>query len=349
MRLRARVQSPGCSAGFINSFSTGVRISKAPNEVVDMLNQLLGSIFEFLFPTSTSADRQNRFRAEIWSLRKLLRTALGGGVEKDIVAALESLANKRDQAERAVVVWVDLIEVLVQTQERRYGDRPGMGTIKKAEVKEVVRYLLRDERFEIPHVPEFLAPVVVEIAADWTIDAVVLTANRYGLWKEREPSGGPLQSGLSALRSWLSTALRPVSLAVAWVVARIWDLLKPKIPLPPEVLFALKAVEREGLIVEEKELVSQFSNLMQWIGTHRKQLTAMVELLFAVVQEAESYVSLSGPEKKAYATDLVLAVLDELGFSERTGLIFALVDSMLSSGIEVAVHLFNKRAVFSHQ
>jgi len=311
-----------------------------------MLNQFFGCIFEFFFPTSTSADRQNRFRAEIWSLRRLLRTALGGGVEKDIVAALESLAKKRDQAERAVVVWVDLIEILVQTQEQRYGDRPGMGAIKKAEVKEVVRYLLRGQHFEIPHVPEFLAPVVIEIAVDWTIDAVVLTANRYGLWKEKEPSAGPV---LSVLRSWLSAAFRPVSLAMAWFVARIWDLVRPRVQLRPEILFALKAVEREGLIVEEKELVSQFSNLMQWIGSHRKQLTAMVELLFAVVQEAESYVSLSGPQKKEYATDLILAVLDELGFSERTGLIFALVDSMLSSGIEVAVHLFNKRGVFSHQ
>ena len=312
-----------------------------------MLNQLLGSLFEFLCG-SGSAARQDRFRAEIWSLRRLLRTAVGGGVEKDIIAALESLAKKRYQAERAVVVWVDLIEVLVQTQEQRYGSKTGMGAIKKAEVKEVFRYLLRGQHFEIPHVPESFVPVVIEIAVDWTIDAVVLAANRCGLWKELEPSRAPVESALSVVARWLSTAFRPVSLAVAWVVAHIWDLVRPRVPLPPEVLSALKAVEREGLILEEKELISGFSNLMQGIGTHRKQLTAMVELLFAVVQEAEGYLSLSGPEKKAYATDLVLAVLDELGFSERAGLLFELVYSMVGSGVEVAVHLFNKRRVFKH-
>jgi hypothetical protein len=318
-----------------------------------MMNQLFDSLFEFLCTTHTyssgSTARRNKFRAEIWSLRRLLRVALGGGVEKEITAALESLAKKGDQVERAVVVWVDLIEVLVQTREQRYWPRRGLGTNKKAEVKEVVRYLLRGEHFELPHVPEFFAPVVVEIAADWTIDAVVLMANSYGLWKEPEPSGAPLQSGVSALRGWLSTTLRPVSLAVGSVVARIWDLVRPQVPLPPEVLSALKAVEREGLIVQEKELIVGFSNLMQWIGTHRRQLTAMVELVFAAVQETEGYLSLSGPEKKAYATDLVLAVVDELGFSEQTGLVFEFLESIASSGIEVAVHLFNKRAVFKHR
>jgi len=317
-----------------------------PNEVVEMLNQLVDFVFKSLCPVSRSTDRRNRFRADIWSLRKLLRTALGGGVEKDIVEVLESLAKKREQVERAVVVWVDLIEVLVQTQEQRYGDRPGMGAIKKAEVKEVVGYLLRGRHFEIPHVPEFFVPVVIEIAVDWTIDAVVLSANRYGLWKEEEPSAGPV---LSIFRRWLWAALRPLTLAIAWVVARIRDLVRPRVQLRPEVLPALQAVEREGLIVKEKDLITGFSNLMQWTGTHRKQLIAMVELLFEVVQEAEGYLSLSGPEKKAYASDLVLAVLDELGFSERTGLMFALVDSMVSSGIEVAVHLFNKRGVLRHR
>lgn len=318
-----------------------------------MLNQLPGSILQFLCTNrrcgSDSATRRNRFRTEIWNMRRLLRIALGGGgVEKDIIAALESLAKKRNQIERAIVVWVDLIEVLVQTAEQRYGPRSGLGTIKKAEVKEVVRYLLRGRTFEIPCAPEFLVPVVVELGADWVIDAVVLVANRYGLWKEQVPSSGSLESAFSVIRRWLSAAFRPVLLAVAWIVSRIWDLVRTRVRLRPEVLSALKAVEAEGLIVQERELITGFSDLIQWIGTHRKELIAMVELVFAGVQEAEGYLSLTGPEKKAYVTDLILAVLDELGFSERTGLLFALVDSMVSSGVEVAVHLFNKRGVFIH-
>jgi hypothetical protein len=247
------------------------------------------------------------------------------------------------------VVWIDLIEVLVQTKEQQYGPSRGLGATKKAEVKEVVWYLLRGQHFEIPQVPEFLVPVVIEIAADWVIDAVVLMANRYGLWTEREPSGGPLESMFSALRRWLSSVFRPVSLGLAWIVARTWDLVRARTQLSPQVLSAVKAVEREGLIIQEKQLIIEFSNLVNWIGTHQKQLIAMVELVFAVVQEAEGYFSLTGPEKKAYATDLLLAVLDELGFTERTGLLFDLVDSMVSSGIEAAVHLFNKRGVFRHR
>jgi hypothetical protein len=102
------------------------------------------------------------------------------------------------------------------------------------------------------------------------------------------------------------------------------------------------------LIIGEKGLITGFANLMQWIGAHRTELTAMVELVFAVVQDAEGYLSLSGPEKKAYSIELVLAVLGELGFGERAGLLFELVNFVVSSGVEAAVHLFNKRGVFRH-
>ena len=40
---------------------------------------------------------------------------------------------------RAVVAWVELIETLVQTEERRYGRQSRLGAVKKEEIKEVIR------------------------------------------------------------------------------------------------------------------------------------------------------------------------------------------------------------------
>src|ERR1041385_4569685 len=45
---------------------------------------------------------------------------------------------------------------------------------------------------------------------------------------------------------------------------------------------------------------------------------------------------------------VVLAALDELGFTQRTGLLFAILDSTIHTSIEGSVHLFNKRGLFSH-
>jgi len=89
--------------------------------------------------------------------------------------------------------------------------------------------------------------------------------------------------------------------------------------------------------------------VLEWISAHRAQLLAAFELAIVAVEEAEAYIQLSGPDKKAYAEKLILAVLDDLGFQERTGLLFALVNSLISSSIEATVSLFNKRGVFSHR
>src|SRR6185369_14193432 len=87
--------------------------------------------------------------------------------------------------QRAIVVWIDLVEVLIQNAERRYGATPGMGPMKAAEVKEVVRYFMRNRRLNIPDIPQFLQPVIIDLAVDWSVDVLVLIANRYGLWVEK--------------------------------------------------------------------------------------------------------------------------------------------------------------------
>jgi homoaconitase/3-isopropylmalate dehydratase large subunit len=74
----------------------------------------------------------------------------------------------------------------------------------------------------------------------------------------------------------------------------------------------------------------------------------LVEVTSAAVQQAEVYVSLTGAQKKAYARDLVLAALEELGFEQGTGLLFSIIDSTIQSSIEMSVNLFNKRGVFSN-
>lgn len=82
------------------------------------------------------------------------------------------------------------------------------------------------------------------------------------------------------------------------LIGIFWYALRARAPLSPEIQSALEAVEREGLIVGQKQLLSGAVDLMVWIGTHRKQLIAAVELVFSAVQEAEGFFTLSGSEKK---------------------------------------------------
>ena len=113
-----------------------------------------------------------------------------------------------------------------------------------------------------------------------------------------------------------------------------------------EVEAAVQAVERDGTLLHAGDLVAGAAQVIRWMSEHRAQLIAVFELVLGAVQQAEVFANLSGAEKKRYASSLVLAVLDDLGFHERTGLLFAIVNSLISASIESGVRLFNKRGVF---
>lgn len=298
-----------------------------------------------------SSSRRRRLRITILEVqvRRLLRVARSAGVDQDIVSALNALAARRHEIERAVVVWIDLIEVLVQTEERRYGPRAGLGPLKAAEVREALRYLLTRRRFELPGIPDYLQPLVIDTVVGWCVDAIVRVANRYGLWAEDVAAQRTFRMMLAQAWLMLRKLLRPIGVLVVRIYTAIRDGLHQRGILSPQVLAAVRAVEREGLITTQGDLITGAVNLLRWIANHRDQLVAGFEIVFAAVQEVEGYFALSGAEKRAYARDLVLAALDELGFKQRAGLLFGLIDSLIGGGIESAVHLFHKRGVFEHR
>ncbi|HYC89911.1 MAG TPA: hypothetical protein VEO54_11920 [Thermoanaerobaculia bacterium] len=293
------------------------------------------------------ASRREELRADIRAVRQLLRTAVADGLDKDLATALNFLARHGEAIRRAVIVWIDLIEVLVQDAERRYGGQPGKGALKAAEVKEVVRYLMRDRSFAIPDVPRHLQPVIIDLVVDWSIDVLVLMANRYGLWVDGTVPRP--HSLFSRFRAWLGKKARLLFAYVLYLYGRIRQAFQTPVVISPEVKAAVEALEREGLIVSQEQFFRGIGDLLVWVSSRRRTLLALVEVVSTAVQEAEGYLSMSGPEKRAYTRDLVLAVLDELGFEHRTGLLFAIIDSTIYTAIEGSVHLFNKRGLFSHR
>ena len=290
--------------------------------------------------------RREELRADIQAVRQLLRTAMAEGVDRDLAEALDFLAKHAEQIKRATIVWIDLIEVLVQDAERRYGSQPKNGDKKAADVKEVVRYLLRDRAFAIPDIPPYLQAVIVDVAVDWSIDVLVRIANRYGLWTEGTVPKPP--SLFLRFRRWVGREFVRLFGYVLLLVNRIRRALQRPVVVSPEVQAAMEAVRREGLIISQAEVFHGVSDLVVWVSARRRTLLALVEVAATAVQEAEGFLHMSGPEKAAYARDLVLAVLEELGFDERSGLLFAIIDATVTTAIDGAVHLFNKRGLFSH-
>jgi hypothetical protein len=296
---------------------------------------------------SGPSNRVEELRADIVELRQLLRIAKDEGLDKDLAAALNFLAEHSKQIQRAFVVWIDLIEVLVQDAERRYGGTRGMGKLKAAQVKGAVQYLMRNQSFDIPDVPKFLGPVVMDVVIDWSVELAVLLANRYGLWVEKDSIAKP-RSLLTTIKLQLRRAAQVVAGFLFWVYVRIRQAMQRDVIISPEIKAAIDAVRQEGLIVHHRELFKGVADLLVWISAKRGTLMVLVEVTAAAVQQAEVYVSLTGAQKRAYAYDVVLAALYELGFEQGTGLLFSIIDSTIQSSIEMSVNLFNKRGVFSN-
>ena len=320
-------------------------------------------IFEFPFRMVFGARRtgrrndkatiqQVRLGSFIERINRLIAVAHAEGLTDDFLYELDRLADRREEIERAIVVWIDLIDVLVQDAECRYGYSKGKGTIKASEVKETILFLLRKQCIRFPHVPDVLVPLVMETVVDCAVEALVLVLNRNKMWIDTTPEPVKLSARLTLfLRfAWkrFYKFVMVVGDPVFNLIARIHDAMRIKINVSPELQDALDAVAREGMFKNPDQLARSAFGVMEFIGTHRHSLVAFVEVISEGVQEAETFSWLTGREKKEYARDLIWAVLNELGFKQRSGLMFMIVDVAISSAIEAWVHLFNKHHTFAH-
>jgi hypothetical protein len=286
--------------------------------------------------------QQDHIRAELWRLLGLLRAATGPGMAEEFGAILRDLAEHGYDIERGIAAWIGALEILVQGSEQRHPD--GAGTLKKAEVKSAMHYVLSSSRFEIPSVPRYLQPVVIDFFVDWSIDALVSAANGYHLWTPDPPEPPSLRSFLTGVLDRLLQVTRPLLEGVAGLFAAIYVQLRYWAPLSPELRAALDKVKEEGLIANKQDLMRRGTQLVIFVGEHGPQVTAMFQLVFEAVREAEFIATLSGPDKKTYAVNLIMEVLEELGFPVDTPLFSAIARAIIGGAIESALDIFKKRA-----
>lgn len=287
-------------------------------------------------------------RAAIWELRRVLRLATIDGGEQQLASALRQVAQHGPEIRTAIVHGVDLVETLVQAAERGHGRGSGQGRLKAAEVKSALQHLARHARIPIAGLPPTLQPVLVDAAISWSIDSVVHVSNRYGLWVEERERVTIMGAVAIRVGHFFMRLLSPLWYVLAWLASRFWYATHERAPLSKEVRAAVVAIERDPVRSSFADVFGSATRVLIWLGENRPLVVATLDVVTVGVEEAERYTELSGPQKKAYASALVLAVLGELGFKERAGLLLAIVGTFVDGAIDSTVHLFNKRGVFEH-
>ena len=119
-------------------------------------------------------------------------------------------------------------------------------------------------------------------------------------------------------------------------------------PLSPAVRSALKAVEEEGLLKSQtnSSVLHNVAQLLEWICDNREQIIGLISFIFRVVNDVEQYLQLDGPQKQQLAYTLVLKVLQQRGFVAQSGLLSAIISSMVNSTIKAAVDIFHRHDRF---
>jgi hypothetical protein len=291
------------------------------------------------------SPQQQQIGDELRQMIELLREAKGGGVAQEFAGKLKFLDDNRDAIEKGIVAWINLIEVIVQGAERRYPT--GHGRHKKEQVKAALHQIITSDDFEFPQVPAYLQPVIMDIAVDYSVEILVANLNEYHLWDSSRPDQPSWRGAMRGALAIVMTLLTPAAEILSWLYVRLkyWE------PLTPELAAAVEKVKAANLLKIKRELLGGPTDLVVFVANHGPQMIAGFKLFFEVVHLAERFIEKSGPEKKAYARDLIIAVLDELGFPLPAGLFGALVTGFIDAGIESAWSVFDLRApeTFKHR
>jgi hypothetical protein len=271
---------------------------------------------------------------------------------EDIAEFLTVLDDFMPELRDAAIAWVDLLHILIQDAETRYR-RKGQGQLKKDEVKTVVIYLIRADRCDIPGVPRYLEPLVVDVVVDVLVDSIVAFLN---LNKHRDlnwdvgRSNRTLYELFRRVKRVVVAVLEFVIVRpVSWVVSRIYFAFHRPSRLTPALRSAVEAVNEHSLTVRRKGLLEWIANIGTWIGHNRHAVVEGVQIVTIVVDSVEAYADLDGPAKKVIARRFVYDVLDEFGFDYSNPVVKVKLDAGIGFAIDSVVHLFHRRDLFERR
>ncbi|MDA0167616.1 hypothetical protein OJ998_00840 [Solirubrobacter taibaiensis] len=300
----------------------------------------------FSDPTAADPAVDARVRASIRRLKRAYAQVVEEHSLEDLGDELRTWAPTLEQTSEAVQIWTDVIDSLMQDAEREYGPNAA-GDLKKRRVKGAMLRWLRRAKVHLPVVPNALEPLAFERIVDWTIELVYPLASGNDLWTSGR---APARAGfLRRARAFIERVFLRGHLLEAIATRWIWRGVLAGYPLPGTLEARVEAAVRRTASVDDI-ILAQLRQGAAWVGEHQRDVAALVNLVSVAAHEAEGFLEATGAEKKVYAREIVLAVLDDARLIPAgAGVARSLVVALVDVGLDVTVNLFNKHGHFEHR
>lgn len=286
-----------------------------------------------------SGNRQ-RMRLLFWKLRRAYELAVKSGALEEFGEILGRFANSSVGLAELFLAWIDLIETVVQETEEKFSSRPNAGARKKAYAKSVLIELISRSKIA-KKAPDLFTTWVIWAAVDILVDAIVRLLNNRTLWVADDDSA----TGDTA-ESWFRQLSYRITVFLLNVFAWLYTRQLQRVELSPAVQKSVDRVLAEHPI-DPTALIDRLRELISWFGQHREEVLAVIDLVTAATEQVEVFTSLSGPQKQAYARDLIITFV-ETEFGPEYG---ALLDTpiarmILDTVINSVVLIQRKRGAF---
>jgi hypothetical protein len=278
----------------------------------------------------TEREIDEMARSLAWRIRRVFDALAEPGVKEAIAGDFAAIAP----AAAVVHGWVELVSKVVRQVEARWG--PGTGALKARVAHAAILRMVHDSRIHIEGVPDALEPLAYDYVIRTSIEAIVALYNANDLWAPGVGSGRTMVLA-APVRLWA----RVRAAIDKWLEGQAWKFILRANRLPPEVEVELVGAVNPAMVEVVRRGFAAALRLTAGIGVSGPFVRAMMEVVSVAVRDAEVMSGWKGSVKRAYATKLLLSMMEEFDWLPQGAWYGGMLEWMLGMAIDITVERLN--------
>lgn len=268
-------------------------------------------------------------RSLSWHVRRVFDILAEPGVKEALARDFADIAP----ATAVVHSWVDLVGRVVHRVEVRWG--PRTGPLKARVARAAILRMVRGLDLHISGVPDALEPVAYDYMIRVSVDAIVALYNANDLWA---PTGaGPATPASVPPHLWA----RLRAAIDRWLEGLAWRHILRSNRLDPDLEAEITAAVDPGMLDVVRRGLAACLRLTAGTTGDGRLVRALVEVVSVAVRDTEVMVGWDGSSKRAYATELVLSMMEEFDWLPEGAWYRGVVEWMVGMAIDVTVERLN--------